>query len=66
MTNPVALISDVVGVSKFDANGAISSVGTRWTRWKRAFELFAVGKGVNNLEQTKDRTFSILWLYLIP
>jgi hypothetical protein len=53
MTNPVALISDVGGVSKFDANGAISSAGTRWTRWKRAFELFAVGKGVNNLEQKK-------------
>jgi len=53
MANPVALISDVGGVPKFDANGDISSVGMRWTRWKRGFELFAVGKGVNNLDQKK-------------
>ena len=53
MANPVALISDVGGVPKFYANGDLSSVGTRWTRWKRGFELFAVGKGVNNLDQRK-------------
>jgi hypothetical protein len=53
MTNPDALISDVGGVPKFYANGDLSSVGTRWTRWKRGFELFAVGKGVNNLHQKK-------------
>ena len=53
MANPDALISDVGGVPKFYANGDLSSVGTRWTRWKRGFELFAVGKGVNNLDQKK-------------
>ena len=53
MANPDALISDVGGVPKFYANGDLSSVGTRWTRWKHGFELFAVGKGVNILDQRK-------------
>jgi hypothetical protein len=53
MANPDALISDVGGVPKFYANGDLSSVGTRWTRWKCGFELFAVGKGVTILDQRK-------------
>jgi hypothetical protein len=53
MANPDALISDVGGVPKFDANGDLSSIGTRWTRWKRCFDLFAVGKGVTILDQRK-------------
>jgi hypothetical protein len=57
MANPVALISDVGRVPKFDANGDISSVRTRWTIWKRDFEPFAVGKGVNNLDQKKALLF---------
>jgi hypothetical protein len=50
MANPAALIGDVGVVPKFDASGDISSVGTRW---QRGFELFAVGRGVNNLDQKK-------------
>ena len=53
MANPDALISDVGGVPKFDANGDLSSVGTRWSRWKRGIELFGVDKGVNILDQRK-------------
>jgi hypothetical protein len=50
MANPAALIGDVGVVPKFDESGDISSVGTRW---QRGFELFAVGRGVNNLDQKK-------------
>jgi archaeosine-15-forming tRNA-guanine transglycosylase len=48
------VISDVGGILKFDANGDINSMGPRWNRWKRGFELFALGKGVVDPEQKKS------------
>ncbi|CAC5368428.1 unnamed protein product [Mytilus coruscus] len=47
------VLTDVGGIPKFDANGEINSIGPRWNRWKRGFELFAVGKGVVEAEQKK-------------
>ncbi|CAC5412905.1 unnamed protein product [Mytilus coruscus] len=47
------VITDVGGIPKFDAHGELNSMGPQWNRWKRAFELFAMGKGVVEPEQKK-------------
>lgn len=40
-------------ITSFDPKGERTSVAPRWRRWKRAFELFVVGKGVT--DNTKKR-----------
>lgn len=40
-------------IAKFDVNGEVTSLAPRWTRWKRAFEYYIVGKGVTDAKQKK-------------
>ena len=37
----------------FDSSGDISSLGIRWTRWLRSFELYATGQGVRDDDKRK-------------
>ena len=37
----------------FDPSGDPTSTAPRWKRWKRAFELFAVGKGIKDPTQKR-------------
>ena len=49
----VAITTDLGGISNFDIHGDPTSVGARWKKWKQSFELFVVGKGVQNAAQEK-------------
>ena len=53
MADAVPINSDIGGLSKFDPPGDKNSVGIRWTRWVRSFELFAEGKGVAQAAQNR-------------
>ena len=33
-------------IGKFDCHGDASTLGTRWTRWLKSFELFADAQGL--------------------
>ena len=46
------LLSDLSGLESFDCTDS-AGISARWERWLRAFELFAAGKGVTNVEQKK-------------
>ena len=48
-----SLLSDLPKILNFDSSSDISSLGIRWTRWLRLFELYATGQGVRNNEQKK-------------
>ena len=45
-------LSDTHGLKPFDCTDT-AGISARWERWLRAFELFAVGKGVKNVDQKK-------------
>ena len=45
---PVAITTDLSEISNFDILGDPTTVGARWKKWKRSFEVFAVGKEVQN------------------
>ena len=49
----VAITTDLGGISNFDVHGDPATVGARWKKWKRSFELFVVGKGVQDSAQKK-------------
>ena len=49
----VTITTDLGGISTFDIHGDPLIVGTRWKKWMRSFELFVVGKGVQNAAQKK-------------
>ena len=49
----VAIQGDLGGISSFDIDGDPNTVGARWKKWRRSFELFACGKGVTNASQKK-------------
>ena len=49
----VAITTDLGGISNFDIHGDPTTVGARWKKWKRSFELVVVGKGVQNAAQKK-------------
>ena len=49
----VTITTDLGGISNFDIHGDPTTVGARWKKWKRSFELFVVGKGVQNAAQKK-------------
>ena len=49
----VAIQGDLGGISSFDIHGDPTTVGARWKKWRRSFELFACGKGVTNASQKK-------------
>ena len=44
----VAITTDLGGTSNFDIHGDPTTVGALWKKWKQSFELFVVGKGVQN------------------
>ena len=48
-----AIHTDLGGIPQFECHGDPTSVGARWRKWKRAFELFVVGKGIDDIEQKK-------------
>ncbi|XP_078374413.1 uncharacterized protein LOC144657954 [Oculina patagonica] len=45
-------LSDTQGLKPFDCIET-AGISARWERWLRAFELYAVGKGVKNVDQKK-------------
>lgn len=48
-----AIMTDLGGIPTFDCHGDQTTVGVRWTKWRRAFELFIAGKGVKDAAQKK-------------
>jgi hypothetical protein len=48
-----ASIPDINGISAFDVGADRATLGFRWARWLRSFELYADGKGVTNHTQRK-------------
>ena len=48
-----AITTDLDGITDFDIHGDPTTVGARWKKWKRSFELFVVGKGVQDAAQKK-------------
>ena len=44
---------DIAGIKCFDTEGDQNSLGLRWTRWLRSFELYAEGKGVKDAGQKR-------------
>lgn len=40
-------------ISNFDVTGDVTSIGPRWTRWKRALQYYVVGKGITDPKQKK-------------
>ena len=49
----MAIQNDLGGISSFDFHRDPTTVGARWKKWKRSFELFASGKGSTNAAQNK-------------
>ena len=47
------LLSDLTTVQPFDVHGDSTTVGARWQKWVRSFELFCIGRGVTNVDQKK-------------
>ena len=45
-------LSDAQGLKPFDCSET-AGIFARWERWLRAFELFAAGKVVKNVDQKK-------------
>ena len=45
-------LSELVGLEPFDCTES-AGLAARWERWLPAFELFATGKGVTDMEQKK-------------
>ena len=58
----VGITTDLCGISNFDMHGDPTTVGARWKKWKRSFEIFVVGKGVQNAAQKK----ALLLHYGVP
>jgi len=52
-------------IGKFDCYGDASTLGTRWTRWLKSFELFADAQGLiitedsDKNKQRRRKTYSI-------
>ena len=47
----MAINLDVTPLPLFDCSGDPTSVGPRWKRWKKAFQFYVDGKGVENNNQ---------------
>ena len=45
-------LSDAQGLKPFDCSET-AGISARWERWLRAFELFATGKGITDVDQKK-------------
>ena len=48
-----AITTDLGGIPNFNCHGDQTTVGVRWKKWRRAFELFVVGKGIRKAQQKK-------------
>ena len=48
-----AITTDFSGIPRFDCHGDPTSVGTRWKKWKSAFEFFVVGMSITDVTQKK-------------
>lgn len=48
-----AVSMEIGGLNPFEISGERTSLGFRWAKWLRSFELYAGGKGVTNPEQKK-------------
>ncbi|XP_061195212.1 uncharacterized protein K02A2.6-like [Saccostrea echinata] len=46
------LVPDVQGIPNFDV-ADVTGIASKWKRWRRAFELYAKGKGVKEADQAK-------------
>lgn len=55
----VAITTDLGGISNFDIHGNLTTVGARWKKWKRSFELCVVGKGVKTQRKRKPFFFTV-------
>ena len=49
----MAITTDLDGITNFDIHGDPTTVRARWKKWKLSFELFVVGKGVQDAAQKK-------------
>ena len=50
----VAINTDLGGITTdFDIHRDPTTVGVLWKKWKRSFDLFVAGKGVQNAAQKK-------------
>ena len=45
--------TDLGGIPNFDCEGEPTTVGARWQKWKRAFQLFVASKGIEHAAQKK-------------
>ena len=48
-----AIRTDLGGIPNFDCHGNQTNVGVLWKKWRRAFKLFVVGKGIRDAKQKK-------------
>jgi len=49
----MAINLDVTPLPPFDCSGDPTSVGPHWKRWKKAFQFYVDGKGVQNNDQKR-------------
>ena len=49
----MAAFVDIAPLRFFDCSGDAASVGPRWKRWKKAFQFYVDGKGIQNNDQRK-------------
>lgn len=47
------MTTDFERIPTFHCDGEPTTVGLRWQTWRRAFELFVVGKGTENAAQKR-------------
>ena len=45
--------ADIGGIPHFECHGDPTTIGARWKKWRRAFELFVEGKGIKDNGQKK-------------
>ena len=46
------LMHDLQGLPNFDVSN-VTGIASKWKRWRRAFELYATGKGIEDAAQAK-------------
>ncbi len=56
-----AVSMEIGGLNPFEISGERTSLGFRWAKWLRSFELYAGGKGVTNPEQKKALLIALCW-----
>ena len=46
------LMHDLQGLPNFDVSN-VTGIASKWKRWRRAFELYATGKGIEDAAKAK-------------